>query len=455
MLSVAHLAETLQPLLTTEADRAARTSRMICRQGKVTGANFVQTCVFGWLARPDASLSQLAQTAATCGLRITPQGLDERFTPEAAACLKLVLEAAMREVVAAEPVAVPLLRRFSGVWLWDSTTITLPDALAAVWPGCGGRVSTNTRAALKVQVRWELSSGALELAQLQAGRQSDRAAADEAAPLPPGALRITALGYVSLRRLTALAAQGVFVLCRLPAHVAVFDQAGRPWAAARLLAAAGRGGETVEVAVTLGVGERVPCRLVARRVPPDVAARRRRQWRKEAKREGRQVSRARLALAAWDAYITTAPPTLLTAAEALVLVRARWQIELLFKLWKQHGHLDAWRSGKPWRILCEVYAKLLAMLVQHWCLLLRCWADPARSLVKAAAIVRAHVVVLAGARGDGAGLTWALGLLYDALAAAGRVTTRKTRPATAHQLLALAAGDDDGLDHLDRLDEAA
>ncbi len=322
MLGVAHLAGTLQPVLTTVADRAARTSRMICRQGKVTGANFVQTCVFGWLARPDASLSQLAQMAATCGLRITPQGLDERFTPEAAACLKLVLEAAMREVLAAEPVTVPLLRRFTGVWLWASTTITLPDALAAVWPGCGGRVTTNTRAALKVQVRWELTSGALEFTQLQAGRQSDRAAADEAAPLPPGALRITDLGYVSLRRLTALAAQGVFVLCRLPAHVAVFDQAGRPWAAAQLLAAAGRGVETVEVAVTLGVGERVPCRLVARRVPPAVAARRRRQWRKEAKRAGRQVSQARLALAAWDAYLTTAPPTLLTAAEALVLVRA-------------------------------------------------------------------------------------------------------------------------------------
>ena len=132
----------------------------------------------------------------------------------------------MRAVVAAEPVAVPLLRRFAGVWLWDSTTITLPDALAAVWPGCGGRVATNTRAALKVQVRWELSSGALELTQLQAGRQSDRAAADEAAPLPPGALRLTDLGYVSRPGLTALTAQGVFVLCRLPAHVAVFDRPG-------------------------------------------------------------------------------------------------------------------------------------------------------------------------------------------------------------------------------------
>jgi hypothetical protein len=94
-------------------------------------------------------------------------------------------------------------------------------------------------------------------------------------------------------------------------------------------------------------------------------------------------------------------------------------------------------------VLCEVYAKLLALLIQHWCLLLRCWADPCRSLVKAAAIVRAHAVALAGARGDGAALARALAVLCDALGAAGRVATRPARPATARQLLALLPPTDD------------
>jgi hypothetical protein len=46
--------------------------------------------------------------------------------------------------------------------------------------------------------------------------------------------------------------------------------------------------------------------------------------------------------------------------------RLRWQIERLFRLWKEHGHIDEWRSKKPWRILCEVYGKLAAMLIQQW-----------------------------------------------------------------------------------------
>lgn len=435
MLSVARLAKTLQPLLTTVADQAARDTGFIKRVRRLTGARFVQTLVFGWLGDPDASYSALTQAGAACGLAISPQGLDQRFTECAAACVRRVLEAAMQHLLAAEPVPLPILRRFNGVYLSDSTTITLPDALAGVWPGCGGRVATNTRAALKVQVRWEFTRGQLELLPLQAGRASDQAADRAAPPPPPGALRLIDLGYVSLARLADLAAQEVAVLCRLPLRPALHDAAGRRWAAAALLAA--QRADTVEVPVTLGAAERVPCRLIARRVPPALAARRRRRWRAEAKREGRTVSKARLALAAWDAYITTAPRGQLTAEEALTLARARWQIELLFKLWKQHGRLDKWRSANPWRILCEVYAKLLALLIQHWCVLLASWADPCRSLVKAAATVRQHALALACARGRAAPLRAALATLAACLGHAGRLTKRRTHPATAHRLLAL------------------
>jgi hypothetical protein len=55
--------------------------------------------------------------------------------------------------------------------------------------------------------------------------------------------------------------------------------------------------------------------------------------------------------------------------EVPVLMRARWQMERLFDLWKQHGRLDETRSEKPHGVLCEVYAKLLGLLIQHWLIL--------------------------------------------------------------------------------------
>jgi hypothetical protein len=74
--------------------------------------------------------------------------------------------------------------------------------------------------------------------------------------------------------------------------------------------------------------------------------------------------------------------------QARELLRARWQEELLWKLWKQYGHLDLWRSEKPMRILCEFYAKLLGLMVQHWFTIVGCWHDPHRSLVKASKAVK-------------------------------------------------------------------
>ncbi len=40
------------------------------------------------------------------------------------------------------------------------------------------------------------------------------------------------------------------------------------------------------------------------------------------------------------------------------------------------------------RILCEVYAKLMAMILVHWFTLAGCWSNPHRSLVKACHLVQ-------------------------------------------------------------------
>ena len=79
----------------------------------------------------------------------------------------------------------------------------------------------------------------------------------------------------------------------------------------------------------------------------------------------------------------------------MVLARMRWQIELLFKRWKSQLQLDVSRSHPPWRILCEIDAKLLVALFAHWLLALTCWEYPDRSLPKALRTIQAHAAHLA------------------------------------------------------------
>jgi hypothetical protein len=435
MTTISQVARAMREILTTTADDAARTTRFVQRTSPLSGATFSQTLVFGFLGNPQATLEELTQTAATLGVEISPQALDQRFTASAAACLEQVLLTAIARVITAEPVTIPLLQRFTAVYVQDSSTIVLPDVFAAQWHGCGGSTASSTSAALKLQARLEMGTGRLDV-QLQEGRASDRAAVLPG-PLPAGALRLADLGYWSLGAYAALAQHEVFWLSRLQMQTAVYDATGNRRELLELLET--QPTDTIELAVTLGERQRLASRLLAVRVPQDVADARRRRLRKAARDKGRQVSGTRLALAAWTIFVTNVPTERLTLREALVLGRMRWQIELLFKLWKSQGHVDESRSTKPWRILCEVYAKLLAMLVQHWVFLVSCWAYPDRSLTKAAQTVQKHALHLASAFASVMRLAEALRTVKRCLAAGCRMNRRKKHPNT-YQLLLDATG---------------
>lgn len=350
MTTIPQVARAMREILTTTAAEAGRTTRFVQRTSPLNGATFSQALVFGFLGNPQATLEELTQTAAALGVEISPQALDQRFTASAAACLHQVLVTAIARVITAEPVASPLLERFTAVYVQDSSTIVLPEVFAAQWPGCGGSPSSSARAALKLQARLEMCTGRLDV-QLQEGRTSDRAAVLPG-PLPAGALRLADWGYWSLEAFAALAQHTVCWLSRLQMQTAVYDATGARQDLLTLLES--QPTDTVELAVALGERQRLAARLVAVRVPQDVAETRRRRLRKAARDKGRQVSATRLALAAWTVFVTNVPAERLTLREALGLGRMRWQIELLFKLWKSQGHVDESRSTKPWRILCEV-----------------------------------------------------------------------------------------------------
>jgi len=140
MSSVTQVEQYLKAIMEERACELARETGCIQRERKFSGADLVQTLVFGWLTHPDASLEQLASTAEVRHVSVSDTAIDKRFTPECAEFLHQVLQEMTAVVVQAEhEVPLPLLKRFSAVILEDASTITLPDELAEVWRGCGGK----------------------------------------------------------------------------------------------------------------------------------------------------------------------------------------------------------------------------------------------------------------------------------------------------------------------------
>ena len=187
MQIVTQVTQVMQRIFGIEAERVAAVTGVIKRKRKFTAATLARTFVMGFLQKPNASIDDLAQMSGTCGVSVTPQAIEQRFTPALAKFLEGLLFVAVGQLVCAQHAVVPLLQRFTGVFLLDSTTISLPAALAKVFPGCGG-VKGSGEAAIKFQVLWDLLSGSLHRLIAEAGRDCDVKSSAQSVALPPGSL---------------------------------------------------------------------------------------------------------------------------------------------------------------------------------------------------------------------------------------------------------------------------
>jgi hypothetical protein len=161
-------------------------------------------------------------------------------------------------------------------------------------------------------------------------------------------------------------------------------------------------------------------------VSDDVGDARRGKIKEKRLRKGETPSIKLLKLADWTVICTNIPSELLSLDEGLILMRTRW-------------HIDKCRSEKQWRILCELYAKLIVVIIQHW-ILLTGWKYPDRSLFKSIKTIRKHAMDLARAFATGIKekLLEALETIARCLSCGCRINKRKTILHTYQLLLGVS-----------------
>ena len=430
---VGKVAATIQNVLGPEAEELGRATGVIQRRRKFTAVSLLRMLVLTLLRKPDAKATDFQSTAAQLGLDVTSTAVENRFTPQLVGFLRAVLERTVLRVLAASPQTVDLLNKFTSVRIGDSSTIALPDELADQFPGCGGILRGAGRdedpPAVGLPHRLDPPTA-----------NHPRRASDATNPIaqevaPAGSLSLFDLGYFCLDRFQNLTRAGAFWISRLQHGTSVFDAQGQPLLLLQYLRQQ-TGSGPIDVSVLLGMSHRLPCRLIALRVPQEVADRRRQKAYVKAQKHGRVPSREYLEWQDWTIFVTNCEPELLTWEAVVVLYRARWQIELMFKLWKSHNRLATHRAGAAAEEqLAVVYVKLIAVLVQHWILLTATWCECRRSLMKAAAIIADWVTLLIDALDDLDRLIAILSRMKDVLLKAGaRVQNRNIHPSLSQLL---------------------
>lgn len=430
--NVTQLACVLQVLLTSRADEVAHAVGLVQRRRVLSGGQWVQTLVFGWLQQPRASLEELADGAERLQAALSPQALDRWFCPQGVCCLKELIAEAVGQVLQTEAAAVPLLQRFTSVSLEDCTTIALPACLADEYPGCGGNdddAGGGGQAALKIYVRQDVRGGTVTAVSFQPGREPDVKAGQQAAPLPAGSLRLKDLGFFDTQLLARDREAGVHWISRLPSSVCVQATADGPTEGLDAFLRR-QTGDALDQSVWVGTATPVQGRLVAVRCPEAVRERRLRALAAKARKKGRPVSDRQRELCGWTVLLTDLDGDGLGFDELWVLYRVRWQIELLFKLWKGTGGLDKSQGRRGDRVLCEVLAKLLGQLVQHWLLLTAGpWLD-GRSTPRKVRVLRLYLQELVAALGCVEALVEVLQKIAQRLQRLRRRSRRRKKPLT-------------------------
>jgi hypothetical protein len=428
---IAKVGVALQQLFGTIAEEAAATSGVIVRQRKFTGMSLARTFVLGFLRNPKASDEELARLAASCGAAVTPQAIDQRHTPKLVHFLKELFCRATQVVVGSDKALAPILERFSNVTVLDSSTISLPDSMQQEFAGCGGSYGSGA-AALKLQTEWDLRSGAVTHVEIEPGRSPDAATCRQQARRGSGSLRITDLGYFNVAVFADMTKEGEYFLSRLQFGTHVLRPEGEAVALLQWLAT--QPGPFVDQRILLGKEQQLACRLIAWRVPAEQANRRRQKLRQETlRRKGREPSAERLAWCDWTILVTNVPVEKMTPAEAVILYRARWQVELLFKRWKAQDLVAVLRGSTVVRQMVGVWARLLAALVQHWLVIASAWGDPTKSLSKVCEAVRDFVGRLVAALDRPAEMACVLADLCQAVAKTCR-RNKRSKPGTFEML---------------------
>ena len=430
--TITQVAETIQKVFGEQIEMLARESGFIKRKVRVTGSGFVQALVMAFQAKRTASYSEISQSVSSLGMPMSAQGMEQRLTESSAQFMKSVLEFAVKEKVSGiTQSAFPILEKFNGVHLRDSSTISLPATLKEIWKGSGN--ASGESAALKVQVSWEYSQGALDGICLQDGFCQDKTSPYQTMELPAGALHIGDLGYFALEKLAGDSAKGVFWITRWKFKTTLWDETEHLLELVELLSAQTQ--NQLDRLVQVGGKQQLTCRLLASRVPQEVADQRRQRIKEIYRKKGRQPSEKLLRLAEWTIVLTNVPASLLSLHEVLVLLKVRWQIEILFKLWKEYLSIDEWNSQNPWRILTEIYAKLLTALLFHWTTLFDFWNYPDRSLFKAVKLFQKYLTVLLFNLGNLPGLIATLQRLSDCYTKSCRIGKPVNRACTYQMLL--------------------
>ncbi len=301
-------------------------------------------------------------------INISKQSLHDRFNGKAVAFLKDCLGRVLAKKLGPEAGKSSSLSHFNRVRIKDSTRFALPDSCAEKYRGYGGALH-NSRAMISIQYEYDLLSGRAMDLRLTDGRKNDQSdSRDFTGDIQKSDLFIRDLGYSTLGYMARITDSGAYFLNRLAPNVNAYPdrQAGEPIDFDHYLKKIQKHSlPYIELDVYLGKKDRIPSRLVIMPTDDRTYEKRIRKTGKQSRSHGNKMSDSFKKRASMSIYVTNIDRQTISASKIRDIYSLRWQIELVFKVWKSQIDINGVKDMKMERFECELIAKLIWVVLSY------------------------------------------------------------------------------------------
>ena len=357
-------------------DRISKKTGFVKRKGKITAETFLSFNTFSSSDLCETSLATLcSRLSSQFNIDISAQALNERFNE---CSVKFMQEIFNSIMIKQNNILTKQSNKlhFNRILVNDATSYGLPLNFYDEFKGSGG---ARSKAAIKIQLQYNLLSGSFLCCDIDNGTSSDGKYVETMDKYTkPGDLRLSDLGYYKVAYLKKIDDKKAFFISKLKSTSIVYKKNPSPRTKANgeILKSTEyikidileiikplADGETIELKnVYIGSKKELKTRLIITKLSEENKKKREIKHLKAVKRGRGTVNDKSIAWNGINVYITNVPEEILSTEEIHDIYTLRWQVEIMFKIWKSIFNIDNVKPVKLERFKCFLYGRLISLI---------------------------------------------------------------------------------------------
>ncbi|MFY8264549.1 IS4 family transposase [Clostridium perfringens] len=357
-------------------NKISKYTKFIQRKGSITAKDFMMFNVFYGSDICSAHLSQLvSKYDMLFSKQLSKQALDKRFNKHSVEFMKEIF---VRLLYAQNSTLTSLERTlrtyFDRVIINDSTSFVLPKEFKKKFPGSGGSGSPSS---IKVQLQYDLLTGSFMNVDIFSGIKTDVEYLKTMKKYKNNKdLKLADLGYFKIDYLKRIDKSGTSFISKVKSNTSLYVKNPNPekYKVGTIkksseyikidiikLVEPLAPGETIELNdIYIGSKKDFQSRLIITKLTKENKEKRVFNHIEGIRKKRLTLSQRRLDFNSVNAYITNVPSDIIVANQVHELYSLRWQIEIIFKVWKSIFKIN---QVKLERFMCFLYGRLIALLL--------------------------------------------------------------------------------------------